>query len=338
MLFHRNRYEARGSVGLQLPDQVHVGGNDRADHEVAAARNGVAMQNDRLGPAGTWTNHRVASVDDVGGVGASPNGGSRGTKSSVARHGIGNRSISLRRHFPGILEEVPARRFRDTMPIQTGHHAQFCERTGCTTQPRRNLTALGDLSAGAERSSSPAASLRPDIRRGRQAYRSRANRERPAHRRRRDSDIGAAPSSEIKCQRLTFLTLNEVQVARGCPSSFGGNSAPVTATVTSDVNSSSGPRKVASRTAASSLLPTANWRRIARTVHAARDRNADMIISGSAKILHCGRKTGFDDFNGHRAPCQLGVGSVDVGVKFVQRKGDVGYPRGNFPASTSATV
>ena len=53
-LLHRDRREARRRMGLQLADQVEIGRDDRADHEIAAARNCVAMQHDRLRAAGTW--------------------------------------------------------------------------------------------------------------------------------------------------------------------------------------------------------------------------------------------------------------------------------------------
>ena len=38
-----------------------------------------------------------------------------------------------------------------------------------------------------------------------------------------------------------------------------------------------------------------------RVLFRSRNRNADMIIAGPAEILHRRRKTGLDDFNGHKA-------------------------------------
>src|SRR3984885_16074091 len=46
-LIHFDLDEPYWRIGLKLADQVHIGRNDRADHEVATARNRVTMQHDR---------------------------------------------------------------------------------------------------------------------------------------------------------------------------------------------------------------------------------------------------------------------------------------------------
>src|ERR1700691_6321646 len=103
------------------------------------------MQNDWLGPARYLDGAiGVAGVDDVGGIGTSPKRRLAGHKvqRSAAAESITD-PISLRRHFPAVLKEVLARQFRNTMPVQAGHHAQFCARTGCALPPGRTDMLFG---------------------------------------------------------------------------------------------------------------------------------------------------------------------------------------------------
>jgi allophanate hydrolase subunit 2 len=60
-------HEPGRRVRLQLADQVHVGRDDGAQHEVAAAGDGVAVQHDRFGAARHLDRAvGIAGVDDVG--------------------------------------------------------------------------------------------------------------------------------------------------------------------------------------------------------------------------------------------------------------------------------
>ena len=109
-LLHRDRREARGRMGLQLADQVEIGRDDRADHEIAAARHCVAMQHDRLGAARHLNRAiGIAGVDDVGGVGARAERrfARNEFERSAAAEAIAD-AVGLGRDLPGVVEEVLA--------------------------------------------------------------------------------------------------------------------------------------------------------------------------------------------------------------------------------------
>ena len=66
-------------------------------------------------------------------------------------------------------------------------------------------------------------------------------------------------------------------------------------------------------------------------VHAARKRDAEMIITGPAEILDGGGEAGSDDLNGHGAPLKLAVVAVDVAFELVEREGHVAHQRLQAP-------
>ena len=73
------------------------------------------------------------------------------------------------------------------------------------------------------------------------------------------------------------------------PSTFGGNSAPVTATMASAVNSSSGPRNTASKNRRTFVVPNQHvGGSQCGTVHGAGYGNTQVVITRSAEILDGG--------------------------------------------------
>lgn len=60
---------------LQLTDQIQVSSDHRADHEVAATRNRIAVEHDGLGIARNLDRAvGLAGIDDVRGIGTGPEG------------------------------------------------------------------------------------------------------------------------------------------------------------------------------------------------------------------------------------------------------------------------
>ena len=74
-LLHVDPFEPDGGMRLQLSDQVHVGGNDGAEGEIAATGNGIAVQDNRLGPARHLDGAiGIPAIDDVRRICTSPEG------------------------------------------------------------------------------------------------------------------------------------------------------------------------------------------------------------------------------------------------------------------------
>ena len=294
-------------MGLQLPDQIEVGRYDRADHEVAAARNRVAMQHDRFRAARHLDGAvGIASVDDVGGVRPSAEGrfARNEFKRSSAAEAIAD-AIGFRRDFPVVLEEMLAGGLGDAMPIEAGHHAQLGGRAGRATQSWRDGAPLRRASARAERKFVAGRQFAPLMAAERAE---RVGRPRPENHGHVDAagngDIGArARLQKIERERLTFLhreggprrARRAVDFGRQFRAGYGDRR------VRGELQL--GPEK--------GRLENGRVLRIAdeqvggaqrQAIHAAGDGNADVVIAGPAEILHGGGQTGLDDFNGHGAP------------------------------------
>src|SRR6266404_5124147 len=131
---------------LQLADQIHIRGDHRTQHEVSAARDRVAVQNDRLAAAGNLNRPvRIACVDNVRRIGtrAERRRARLEFERTPAAEAIAD-AIRFRRYLPRIREKIPTGLLCDAMPVKACQYAQFDRGAGYPPQIGGDGAALLD--------------------------------------------------------------------------------------------------------------------------------------------------------------------------------------------------
>ncbi|ENN88470.1 hypothetical protein RHSP_81324 [Rhizobium freirei PRF 81] len=291
---------------LQLRDQIHVGRDHRSQHEIAAAGDGIAMQDDRLRSARHLDRTvGIAAVDDIRRIRAGTEGllALDEFKLAAAAEAIAH-AIGFRRHLPLVGKEIALRLLGQPIPVEPRQDPQLGRRARLAAKLLGNGSARAangtgadwKLVAGNDRPTAKTTKCADDI--GRSATQRFRNVDAARH---RNADPRAG-LQKVKAYGLPCLDLERR------PSRLDFAIDP-------DRHIGAGDRdqriiqKFELRPHEDGLQPCGTLfiadKEICRAhsiaIHCAADGNAEMEIAGPPEILNGGGKTVMKNLNGHAA-------------------------------------